>query len=261
MNSLQYLQANLKLIPLNSDFTIEFDIYLNTNINSYGEIISQGGQPNSFYIGVNPQLGIRLGDTWIDSGTKLTIKKWTHLAVSHATTGAGNFYLDGELFSSNNQYILNQAGADTRVGVQYDDNASERIDGCMDNLIVWKSVRISAEVKADSQSKNAISDSQLLSFFDFDLVNSAGLFESSISKSDFLTPLVTPVLLNSANPVPAVAPEFKYIGGILNSPSGWDGPGFYVTADLKTEIPDNFRSGFGWYSTLWPIAASQLNNF
>ena len=261
LNSLQYLQANTKLIPLTSGFTIEFDFYLNKNERSYAEIISQGGQPNSFYLGINPDLGIRVGDTWIDTGAKMPLKSWTHIALTHSATGIGNFYMDGRSISSISGYLLNQEGTNTRVGAQYDPSAGERINGCIDNLRIWKTVRTPSEIVADSQAATALSDASLLASYEFDSSTSAGLIESSTGSNNSLKPLVTPEFVATSDPTPTPAPEFIYGGGILGSSALQDGPGFYVTADLQTPVPESFGSGFGWYSTLWALTATQVDNF
>ncbi len=261
LNSLQYLQASTKLIPLTSEFTIEFDFYLNKNEKTYAEIISQGGQPNSFYIGINPDLGIRAGDTWIDTGAKMPLKSWTHIALTHSATGIGNFYLDGKVFSATSNYSLNQEGTNTRVGAQYDPSAGERINGCIDNLRIWKTVRTPTQVYADTQAGAEILDTSLLASYEFESVNDAGAIESSNGSNNSLKPLISPVFVATSDPTPMPAPEFKNGGGILGSSALQDGPGFYVTADLQTPVPETFSSGFGWYSTLWALTATQVDNF
>lgn len=260
LNSGQYLQASTKLIPLTSDFTIEFDFYLNKDGKSYAEIISQGGQPNSFYVGIDPDLGIRAGDTWIDTGTKLPLMKWTHISLTHSATGIGNFYIDGKNVSQTSSYILNQNGTDTRVGAQYDPSAGERINGCIDNLRIWKTVRTPSEVVTDSQAATAISDASLLASYEFDSATNSGLIESSAGSDNSLKPLVTPEFVPTSDPTPAPAPEFKYGGAILGSSAPQDGPGFYITADLQNPAPESFGSGFGWYSTLWALTATKVDN-
>lgn len=261
LNSGQYLQASTKLIPLTSDFTIEFDFYLNKNENSYADIISQGGQPLAFYLGIDPDLGIRAGDTWFETGAKLPLMRWTHISLTHSATGIGNLYIDGKNISKTSNYLLNQDGTDTRVGAQYDPSAGERINGCIDNLRIWNTVRTPSEVVTDSQSATAISDASLLASYEFDSANNLGLIESSIGSNNSLKPLVTPEFVSTSDPTPAPVPEFNYGGAILGSPALQDGPGFYITADLQTPVPESFGSGFGWYSTLWALTATQVDNF
>ena len=53
LNSRQYLQASTKLIPVTSDFTIEFDFYLNKG-GDYSEFISQGSKSFPFFLGITP---------------------------------------------------------------------------------------------------------------------------------------------------------------------------------------------------------------
>ncbi len=261
LNSVQYLQASSKLIPLTSDFTIEFDFYLYKNEKSYSEILSQGGQPNAFYLGINPNLGIRAGDSWADTKATMPVKSWTHIALTHSAAGNGSIYLDGKSISSTSNYLLNQEGTNTRVGAQFDSSAGERINGCIDNLRIWKTVRTPSQISNDSQVTISISDPALLESYEFDSVNGAGLIESSSGSNNVLKPVSEPDFVPISDPTPLPAPEFKYGGGILGSPALQDGPGFYVTADLQTPAPDVFGSGFGWYSTLWALTATQVDNF
>ena len=191
----------------------------------------------------------------------MPLKTWTHIALTHSATGIGNFYMDGRSISSISGYLLNQEGTNTRVGAQYDPSAGERINGCIDNLRIWKTVRTPSEVVADSQAATAISDASLLASYEFDSSTSAGLIESSTGSNNSLKPLVTPEFVATSDPTPMPVPEFKYSGGILGSSALQDGPGFYVTADLQTPVPESFGSGFGWYSTLWALTATQVDNF
>ena len=49
--------------------------------------------------------------------------------------------------------------------------------------------------------------------------------------------------------------------GISSSTEVTDGPGYYISADLQGKIPGDHKSGFGWYSTLWPLLESPLSGF
>jgi len=45
----------------------------------------------------------------------------------------------------------------------------------------------------------------------------------------------------------------KVSSGALSSANVADGsPSFYLDSSIDI-VPDNFRSGFGWYSTAWPL--------
>jgi len=261
LSSQQYLEANSRLIPLDRDFTVEFDFYLSQDPKNYAEILSQGGQPNAFYLGINPTLGIRAGDAWGDTGAKLPLKKWVHIAVSHSAGGNGALYIDGKGFASNDKYTLSNAGTATRVGAQFDSSAGERINGCIDNLIIWKSVRTPSEVSQDSSLKNAITDNNLVAFFDFNTVSTDGLIQDKSGASNSLRTLIPAELLPVSNPVNDYLLEFKPGGALRGDNTADGGPGYYVTADLKSPFPANFRSGFGWYSTAWSISSSPIDNF
>ena len=250
LSSQQYLEANSRLIPLDKDFTVEFDFYLSKDDKSYGEIISQGGQPNSFYLGINPDLGIRAGDTWIDTGAKMPLQKWVHIALTRTSSGVGTFYLDGKVFATNNNYVLNNIGTATRIGAQYDGAAGERITGCIDNLMIWKSARTPNEVAQDSLVKSPITNADLVAFYGFDSVSSTGLIQDNAVPSNSLRPLISPELF----PVTDPASIIRVNEGALSKSDRSDGaPSYYVNSWLD-RVPDNFRSGFGWYSTAWPLA-------
>jgi hypothetical protein len=261
LGDLQYLEASSKLIPLSGEFTVEFDFFLTNDSKSYAEIISQGGPPTSFYLGINPELGIRAGDTWLDTGIKMSVKKWTHLAITHSAGGKGNFYVNGKSASTIQNYQLNNTGTNTRVGAQFDSSAGERINGCIDNLMIWKTVRSADEVANDALVTSSFTDSNLIAFYDFNSVGVGGLIESSVGSGTSLKPLITPVFLPVENSVPKFLGEYLLGEGLKGSAAKSGGYGFYMNAYLQKPIPDNYRSGFGWYSTAWPISPSQVDNF
>ena len=252
LNAQQYLEASSRLIPLDSNFTVEFDFYLSKNNKSYGEIISQGGQPNPFYIGINPDLGIRAGDTWIDTGAKMPLQKWVHIALTRTSGGVGTFYIDGKVFATINNYVLNNVGTATRVGAQYDSAASERITGCIDNLMIWKSVRTPNEVVQDSLVKSPITNANLIAFYGFDSVSSTGLIEDNAVPSNSLRPLNTPELFPVTDPSPNFILDRIESGALSQADVATGSPSYYVNSWID-RVPDNFRSGFGWYSTAWPL--------
>lgn len=261
LSSLQYLESSSKLIPLDSNFSVEFDFFLRTDGKNYSEIISQGGQPNSFYIGVDPNLSIRAGDTWLDTGTKFPLRNWTHIAITHSQSNEGKLYINGSLIFQKSNYILNPNGRNTRVGAQWDESAGERIDGCIDNLKIWKSVRTSDQINSDMKVNELTPTTELVASYTFDSVSGSNIVESQIGSNNSFVSKISVELLPNTNPYPAPAPQFLGIGGLVGSQMLEGGPGFYVTANFQTPIPDNFRSGFGWYSTLWPISPNAIDNF
>jgi hypothetical protein len=261
LNSQQYLEANSKLIPVADNFTVEFDFYLAKNQKDYAEIISQGTQPNPFYLGINPELGIRAGDSWIDTGAKMPVKKWVHVALTRSSSGKGVFYLDGKEVSSINGYQLNNKGTNTRIGAQFDPSAGERINGCIDNLMIWKSVRSAAEVRRDGSNQPPPEDPALVSYFDFESVGASGLIKSVSGSSATLKPLTAPEFPSASKPYSDYLVDFANVGGLLGSTELTGGPGFYVLADLQTPFSDEFGSGYGWYSTAWPISSSKIDGF
>ena len=257
----QYLEASSQLIPLGGDFTLEFDFLLTKDSKSNAEIMSQGGQPNAFYLGVDPELRIRAGDAWIDTGTTMTVKKWTHFALTRSASGRVILYVNGKPASMTQNYQLNNTGTNTRIGAQFDASAGERINGCIDNLMIWKTVRSADEVARDALVTSYFADPSLIAFYDFNSAGVGGLIESSVGPGASLKPLIAPEFFPSDNPVPEFSVDLLPGEGLkgFDDPSG--GLGFYMEANLRTPIPDNFRSGFGWYSTAWSISPSQVDDF
>ena len=257
----QFLEASSQLIPLNGEFTVEFDFFLTKDSKSYAEILSQGGQPNSFYLGIDPELTLRAGDTWQNTASKMPIKKWTHFSLTRSTGGKGSFYVDGKLVSTIQSYQLNNVGTNTRIGAQFDPNAGERINGCIDNLMIWKTARSADEVARDALVKSSFTDPNLIAFYDFDSVGVGGLIESSVGSGSSLKPLTAPEFFPIKKPVSELSIDLLPGEGLKGSADVSGGFGFYMEANLRTSIPDNFRSGFGWYSTAWPISPSPIDNF
>ena len=191
----------------------------------------------------------------------MPVKKWVHIALTRSASGRGVFYVDGKAASSVDNYQLNGSGTNTRIGAQYDPSAAERINGCIDNLMIWKTTRTPDDVSKDALVKSSFTDSNLIAFYDFDSAGSSGLIESSSGSVVSLKPLITPDFLPVTNPVSEFVLDFSYGGGLMGTAEPTGGPGFYVTADLRTPFPDSHRSGFGWYSTAWSISPSKIDNF
>lgn len=262
LNTQQFLEADSKLIPVTENFTVEFDFYLAKNSQEYAEIISQGDRPQPFYFGIDPQLTIRAGDSWENTGAKMPVKKWVHIALTKSSEGQGVLYLDGKKISSINGYRLTKEGANTRIGAQYDSPAGERIHGCIDNLTIWKSVRSKSEVMRDSATQPSPDDPELINYFDFESVNASGLVKSVSGFSATLKPLIAPDFPLVSRPYLDYRVDFSNRGGLtLETNTVSDPPGYYVLADLQSPFSDKFRSGFGWYSTAWPISTSKIDNF
>ncbi|CAB4864275.1 MAG: hypothetical protein F2786_03075 [Actinobacteria bacterium] len=255
LNSRQYLQASTKLIPVTSDFTIEFDFYLNKDEKSYAQIISQGSISFPFFLGITPDLEIRAGGSWPDTGAKMPVKSWTHIALTHSAAEIGKFYLNGKLFSSTSDYLLKQEeGTDTRLGEGAGLTLGEFINGCIDNLRIWNTVRTPLQIGEDAQVATSISDASLLASYEFNSVTNSGLIESSTGSNNSFKPSGSPEFRATSDPWPINAPQFNKGGGIASSYGG-----FYVAAGFQTLVPESFGSGFGWYSTLWALTATRVD--
>ena len=175
----------------------QLDVLRNLNSLDFFRIILQKCQ-RPFYLGIDPDLGIRVAG-WPGLRAKMPLKKWVHIALTHTSGEVGTLYIDGKVFATTNGYKVNNGGTATRVGAQRGVGAYERINGCIDNLMIWKSVRTPSEVFQDSLVKSPITDANLIAFYGFDSVSSTGLIEDNAVPSNSLRPLSTPKIIRIEN--------------------------------------------------------------
>lgn len=174
-NGNSYAQAPSKLIPVDKDFTVEMWVYSSpSNNGKFAEFISQGTQPYAFYMGVDPNGLLRMGDIWMDTGIKLPTNTWTHIALTHTVTDSLFLYVNGEIVAKKNagRISYNSLGMATRVGAVYwETNVSEFFTGCLDEIRIWNTVRNPQEI-ADYKDIFGIStnSSGLIASYSFDTV-------------------------------------------------------------------------------------------
>lgn len=163
LDSRQWGTADAALIPVASDFTVELWVYLPQDLNSYQEFISQGAQPAPFYLGVTPDETIRAGDRWSDTGRRVPIGKWTHLAVTHSDQGRGQLYVDGVQQAVTDSYVVSQVGSPTRIGAQFGNDSPGRPTACVAGIRGWSAVRTAEEIRSD-MAVSPVPDAQNLLF-------------------------------------------------------------------------------------------------
>jgi len=176
-----YAEIGSRIIPVDRDFTVEMWVYSSpTNNGKFAEFISQNDQPFAFYMGVDPNGYLRMGDIWMDTGIKLPTNTWTHVALTHTSTDSLFLYVNGEIvakkLAGRNSY--NSAGTNTRLGsIYWPATSGELFSGCLDDIRIWSVVRTPMEI-SNSKDISAISNTTngLLASYSFDMIT--GIFDS-----------------------------------------------------------------------------------
>ena len=169
-----YAQSSGKLIPVDKDFTVEMWVYsFSSNSGKFAEFISQNTQPFAFYMGVDPNGYLRMGDIWMDTGVKLENNVWTHVALTHTASDFLKLYVDGKQVGSKNagRSAYNTNGTNTRIGSYYWPAAGEYFSGCLDDIRIWNEVRTEKEI-FDNKDINGTSkvQSNLIAAYSFDFL-------------------------------------------------------------------------------------------
>ena len=175
-----YAEIGSKLIPVDKDFTVEMWVYSSpTNSGKFAEFISQNEQPFAFYMGVDPNGYLRMGDIWMDTGIKLPNNTWTHIALTHTSTDSLFLYVNGEIVAKKlaGRSSYNVGGTNTRLGSYYWNNPGEFFSGCLDDVRIWSVVRTPADI-SNYKDVNIISSNStgLLASYSFDILT--GIYDS-----------------------------------------------------------------------------------
>ena len=215
-NGNSYAQAPGKLIPVDKDFTVEMWVYSSpSNNGKFAEFISQGTQPYAFYVGVDPNGQLRMGDIWMDTGVKLPTNTWTHIALTHTSTDALFLYVNGEIVAKKlaGRSSYNSSGTSTRMGAVYwETSVSEFFTGCLDEVRFWDTVRTPQEISDYKDVFGIASSSRgLIASYSFDTITG---FYNAIRK---IYPDTVMYLPTEA----AVGEKFSFsvVGQTLSAPS------------------------------------------
>lgn len=260
-DSEQYLEAESPLLNLSGSFTVSFWVYLKEHSNSYAEFVSQGAQPYSFYIGVTPDLTIRAGDNWQDTGQKFKKGVWTHVALTRDSVGTADLYLDGRLVATRANYKADSLGSNLRLGAQWGEYAGERFQGCMDSFKIYD-IKLSSSAIA-KEFASGTSETSLPKYV-FSFEEGAGnkyiLSDKETSPAKFITNKSV-ALVSSANPELGAIRRFS-IGAIsMNKIGEGLAQNYYVDGNFLRPIPEEFGDGFSWFSSMWPMLDSEVEYF
>ena len=169
-----YAEIGSKLIPVDKDFTVEMWVYsFPANNGKFAEFISQNDQPFAFYMGVDPNGYLRMGDIWMDTGIKLPTNTWTHVALTHTSTDSLFLYVNGEIVAKKlaGKISYNPAGTNTRLGSYYWTNPGGFFSGCLDEVRIWSVVRTPTEIlNFKDIYAIAITSIGLLASYSFDML-------------------------------------------------------------------------------------------
>ena len=186
-----YAEIGSKLIPVDKDFTVEMWVYSSpTNNGKFAEFISQNDQPFAFYMGVDPNGYLRMGDIWMDTGIKIPTNSWTHIALTHTSTDSLFLFVNGEIVAKKlaGRISYNPAGTNTRLGsIYWPSTAGELFTGCLDDVRIWSVVRTPAEI-SNYKDINMLSSTStgLLASYSFD--NLTGIYDSILRLTHDLQP-------------------------------------------------------------------------
>ena len=241
------------LIPVDGNFTVEFWVYLRSNA-AYSEFISQGAQPDPFYVGVDPSNSLRAGDSWDSTGITIPTGTWTDIAITHSAANVGRIYVNGALASSKSDYVVSGVGSVTQLGTQY--SGGEYFNGDLTGLRIFASVQSASEIATAYTSGGDSTDPSLLAQWDFtsasgDVVNAV---DGSVAHRLTFTQPVE--LVPFSSPDSSVTTTYHSLGAITTATSG-DGS-YYLSASDPNAIPSTFGQGFSWYANAWPLWQEQI---
>jgi hypothetical protein len=152
-------------------FTVEFWAYVPVlATDGPHEFMSQGSLGSfAFYIGYDGANGghLQAGDTWTDVGIAMPAAQWVHLALAFdAVQDTAAFYVNGvEVADLNGYFILNGSG-NFQMGAQTD--GTGLLNGTMDQVKVWNTVRTTAQIKGDMYGTIDVSSPDLEAYYAMD---------------------------------------------------------------------------------------------
>ena len=228
--------ANQQIIPtsLAATFSVEAWVYITSANPQYGTIVSQGGDPNQFYLKYSGGSFIMYRNGWsgeYNCGPGV-LNSWTHIAVVIGTT-AQTCYINGQLSASfsnntpssigNNYFMIGQWS-------QAISNSSTYFGGQVDEVKIWSTDR-SASIQTDMQTYNP-NVSGLTAYYDFNEGSGSTLYNratgANSSTNLAFTNAPTYVGVESSTVVNGDQ-VITFPRTYLNSSGGWQIPN-YVTS-------------------------------
>jgi hypothetical protein len=228
--------ANQQIIPtsLAATFTVEAWVYITSANPQYGTIVSQGGDPNQFYLKYSGGSFIMYRNGWsgeYNCGPGV-LNSWTHIAVVIGTT-AQTCYIDGQLSASfsnntpssigNNYFMIGQWS-------QAISNSSPYFGGQVDEVKIWSTDR-SASIQTDMQTYNP-NASGLTAYYDFNEGSGSTLYNraTGANSSTNLAFTGAPIYVGVESSTVVNGDQvITFPRTYLNSSGGWQIPN-YVTS-------------------------------
>jgi len=254
-NGGQFAEASGSLIPLKSAFTVEAWVYDQGDNGGFVEFISQGKQPGPFYLGTTQGSGvIRAGDAWGDTGKVMPKNAWTHLAVTKSDSARGTLYINGESVGSTSGFTFGSGGTPFRLGRQFGD-IGEHFTGCMDEVKIFSVARSAEQIKSDMQKTDgAISEPDLIAYYNFNDTSDPSIIRQANGSDEYALKLSVKATWSLADQVGSQAAASRLSVsseiGLSNCQDG--GCGAYIDSSVSN-IKSNYRMGYSWYSTVWPL--------
>lgn len=261
LDSTQFLEGRSPYIPVAGSFSLSLWVNLSDNYLGYSEFISQGAQPYAFYLGVTPDLTIRAGDAWQDTGVELRANVWTHLVLVRNSSGDAVLYVNGIKRATKSDYKVDSTGWNTRIGAQFGDWVGERFEGCIDDLAIYSRALTDQEVQSSFLNSDSPRNDGLLGYFGFD----NDFLEANVVSSQGSTPVnflasSSIELPYSAHPSLGIVRRYGNGAISMNRPGEGLAQNYYVTSDFLQPIPEEYGNGFSWYASSWPMVQEQVEN-
>lgn len=163
-------------------FTVEFWAYVPVlATDGPHEFMSQGSLGSfAFYIGYDGANGghLQAGDAWTDVGVAMPAAQWVHLALAFdAVQDTAAFYVNGVEVADLNGYLIISGSGNFQMGAQTD--GTEKLNGTMDQVKVWNTLRTTAQIKGDMYGPIDVSSPDLEAYYAMDEGTSTTVGNSS----------------------------------------------------------------------------------
>ena len=173
----QYAEAPAASIPTSGDFTVS--VWANHDASQtgvYAEILSKGTSGNAFYIGLNANGTLRIGDNWNLTGyTFPTYNLWHNYTVVRTAANTW-FYLDNVLTLTKGSAINNPESTKFWVSHQYG-GISENFKGGIDEIQIWSRALTACEISANYNMSLTGAEQNLVHYYNFNQSSGNSLTE------------------------------------------------------------------------------------